>query len=93
MCNATETNSRPDATAQSLIDSIFSGEVSPIYTARGCDYEFECYDDLSTGEAGVVVYCYNSQDRLIWQACTSAAPGDRVIDVVRNARDVKGYYR
>tara|TARA_R110000824_G_scaffold347835_2_gene534591 strand:+ start:336 stop:611 length:276 start_codon:yes stop_codon:yes gene_type:complete len=87
MSNAAENDSRPDATADTLIDSVFSGEVYPAYIARGCEYVIECYDDLSDGIAGVVVYCYSAKGVRRWDSCTSVHPGERVIDVVRSAKD------
>jgi hypothetical protein len=62
----------------------------PEYLARGCAYEFEWYENASEnryGQGVVMVHAFGKDDRLIWSGSTFYDVGDRVIDVVRWARD------
>lgn len=68
-----------------------SEDVLMIYEARGCDYEFEFYNDSPSEDGmGAAVYCfsYNGEKdgELVWSGCTHIGPETRVIDAVRSAR-------
>lgn len=62
---------------------------TPIYNARGCDYEFGVTSEPGNGSAeyGVVVYCYNSKNEMVWSGATGIDQDTRIIDAVRAARD------
>ncbi|WP_263788940.1 hypothetical protein [Salinibacter grassmerensis] len=68
----------------------FRAAHTPIYNSRGCDYEVEITtlpdDSANQGEFGVVVYCYNSEDELVWDGATGVSEDMRMIDAVRAAR-------
>lgn len=60
--------------------------------SRGCTYEPEWYDiykDIQGNieRQGVVIYCFNKKGERVWSASTNAYPDDRVLDVVRQAKD------
>lgn len=67
---------------------------TPIYNARGCDYEFDLFStpDRKDGTYGVVVYCFNSDDETVWTGSTSVGRDTRIIDTVRSAREVANLY-
>jgi hypothetical protein len=62
---------------------------TPIYNARGCDYEFDLCSspDRNDGTFGVVVYCFNANDEMVWTGSTSVGTDTRIIDAVRAARN------
>jgi hypothetical protein len=61
---------------------------TPIYNARGCDYEFDVMTtpDNSAAQHGVVIYCFNGDGERVWSGATSINPDTRIIDAVRAAR-------
>ena len=58
-----------------------SKEVKKVLS-RGCEYLFEHYEDK-----GVVVCCWNKDEKLIWDGCTSWDDNDRIVDVIRSAKE------
>ena len=56
------------------------------YSARGCFYDFEIYEDIP-GEYGIVTYATNADGKALWDACATASADDRIIDVVRGCRE------
>ena len=57
------------------------------YEARGIQYEVEWFDTSDRGYMSVVIEAYNAKGNRIWRGPTSCTADDRIVDVVRNAKD------
>lgn len=62
---------------------------TPIYNARGYEYEFVLFStpDREDGTYGVIVYCFNADDEIVWSGSTIVSRDTRIIDAVRSARE------
>jgi hypothetical protein len=69
-------------TSQTQLIDVLNASPSIMWVYRDAEVGFELYD-----EEGLVIYRYSKEGSLLWSGSVRARPFDRVIDLLRDARE------